>query len=89
MYVDGVLKILGIETLEETSTMSGGNVEGGAVGAKGGPWVNSKEIKKDNEEEEERQRLITRGPLGVAKENIDLGLVDEVMRLIMERGISQ
>jgi cytidyltransferase-like protein len=88
-HVDGVLKILGIETLEETSTMSGGNVEGGAVGAKGGPWVNSKEIKKDNEEEEERQRLITRGPLGVAKENIDLGLVDEVMRLIMERGISQ
>jgi cytidyltransferase-like protein len=87
--VDGVLKILGIETLEETSTMSGGNVEGGAVGAKGGPWVKSKEIKKDNEKEKERSNLVTRGSLAMMEENIDLGLVDEVMRLIMERGISQ
>ena len=87
--VDGVLKVLGIETLEEISTMSGGNVEGGAVGAKGGPWVKSKEIKKDNEEEKEKSKLVTRGSLAMMEENIDLGLVDEVMRLIMERGILQ
>jgi len=86
--VDGVLKILGIESLEEISTMAGGSVEGAAVSSKGkGPWVNSKEIKKDNEEEEERQRVDTRGALATLEEKIDLSMVDEILRLIMERGI--
>ena len=66
----------------------GGDIQGGATGPKGkSPWVNSKEIKKDNEEEEERQRLVTRGALALSEEKIDLSLVDEVMRLIMTRGI--
>ena len=91
--VDGVLGILGFQTLEEISGMGmsgGGDVQGGATGPKGkSPWVNSKQIKKDNEEEEEKQRLVTRGSLALAEEKIDLSLVDEVMRLIMERGILQ
>ena len=88
--VDGILKILGLQSLEEISTMAGGNVQGAATSSKGkGPWVNSKEIKKDNEEEEERQRVDTRGALATLEEKIDLSLVDEVMRLIMTRGILQ
>ena len=81
--VDDVLRILGMQSLEEMSTSAGLQ---GAVGAGGGPWQHSN-IKKDNEEEEERSRLVTRGSLAMAKENIDLSLVDDVMRLIMERGI--
>ena len=88
--VDGILKILGLQSLEEISTMAGGSVQGAATSSKGkGPWVNSKEIKKDNEEEEERQRVDTRGALATLEEKIDLSLVDEVMRLIMTRGILQ
>jgi len=89
--VDGVLQILGMQSLEEVSGMGmsgGGDIQGGATGPKGkSPWVNSKEIKKDNEEEEDRQRLVTRGSLALAEEKIDLSLVDEVMRLIMTTGI--
>tara|TARA_Y100000593_G_scaffold73554_1_gene135123 strand:- start:1721 stop:3775 length:2055 start_codon:yes stop_codon:yes gene_type:complete len=88
--VNDVLAILGVQSLEETSTMAGGSVQGAAVSSKGkGPWANSKEIKKDNEEEEKRQRLDTRGALASLEEKIDLSLVDEVMRLIMTRGILQ
>ena len=91
--IDGVLRILGLQTLEEVSGMGmsgGGDVQGGATGPKGkSPWVNSKKIKKDNEEEEERQRLNDRSTLVTAKENTDLSMVDDVIRLIMERGILQ
>jgi cytidyltransferase-like protein len=62
--VDGVLKILGIENLEELSGMSGGSVAGGTGKKK-------------------KQNSIIR------QENIDLNIVDDVIRLIMERGISQ
>ena len=86
--VDDVLHILGLQSLEETSMVQTGSVVGSAVGPKEkGPWVKSKEIKKDNEEEEERSKLVTRGSLAMMKEKIDLSLVDEVMRLIMTRGI--
>tara|TARA_R110002033_G_scaffold56754_7_gene105737 strand:- start:828 stop:1601 length:774 start_codon:yes stop_codon:yes gene_type:complete len=86
--IDGVLQILGLQSLEETSMVQAGSVVGSAVGPKGkGPWVNDKEIEKDNKEEEERQRLVTRGSLAMMEEKIDLSLVDEVMRLIMTRGI--
>jgi len=81
--VDDVLRILGLQSLEEMSTS--GAVQGAAASG-GGPWQHSN-IKKDNEEEEERSRLVTRGSLAMAKENINLDMVDEVMRLIMERGI--
>ena len=88
--VDGVLQVLGLQSLEETSTMAGGSVQGAATSSKGkGPRVNKKEIKKDNEKEEERQRVDTRGALATLEEKNDLTLVDEVMRLIMERGILQ
>ena len=90
--VDGVLQILGVQGLEEMSSAggSGGRASSvqGAVASGGGPWQHSN-IKKDNEEEKERSRLVTRGPLSPKKENIDLSTVDEVMRLIMERGILQ
>ena len=62
--IDGVLKILGIENLEELSGMAGGNVTGG-VGKK------------------RKQNSIIR------QENIDLNLVDDVVRLFMKRGILQ
>ena len=86
--VDGVLKILGLQSLEETSMVQMGSVVGAATSSKGkGPWVNDKEIEKDNEEEKKKQRVDTRGALATLEEKIDLSLVDEVMRLIMTRGI--
>ena len=60
--------------------MGGGGVQGAAVGAKGGPWRHT-DIEAENEKEKNRSKL--------TKENIDLSMVDEVMRLIMERGIVQ
>ena len=79
--IDNVLSILGLSgKVEEMSSASGGAVTGAAVGAKGGPWVNKKEIEDDNEAEEQRSKLVTR-------ENKDLVTVEEVMKLIMERGI--
>jgi cytidyltransferase-like protein len=87
--VDDVLRILGMEALEEMSSMAGGSVEG-AVGARGGPWKTI-DVEKENEEEKERSELNIKNSLATAKgvlpENIDLTLADEVMRLIMERGI--
>jgi len=64
--------------IDELSAMAGGAVQGAAVGAKGGPWPEFDE--KENEEEVQRSRLTT-------TENIDLNTVDEVIRLIMEKGI--
>jgi cytidyltransferase-like protein len=88
--VDDVLRILGMQSLEEMSAMGAGAVGGSATGAKGGPW-NAKEVRKDNEEEKERSTLNIKNSLalkkGVLPENIDLSMVDEVMRLIMTRGI--
>jgi cytidyltransferase-like protein len=73
-----VLAILGLNTgLNELSSMGGGSVEG-AVGAKGGPWRHGK-LDQENEEEKKRSRL--------KKENADLTMVDEIMRLFTERGI--
>jgi len=76
-----VLSILGLNVgLSEMSSMGGGAVQGAAVGAKGGPWRHT-DIEAENEKEKKRSRL--------KKENIDLSMVDEVMRLFMERGIIQ
>ena len=69
------------EGLEEISTAS--NV-GGAVGARGGPWsTEAAAIKKDNEEEKEKSKLVTRS-LGIAENK---QTVDDVIKLLMERGI--
>jgi len=79
--VFNLLSILGLASpMQEMSSMGAGAIQGAAVGAKGGPWVNDDEIKKDNEDEKQRSKLVT-------TENIDLCTVDEVMKLIMERGI--
>ena len=63
--VDGVLAILGVQTLEETT------VAAAVVGGIGVP--NKRKSKKKKKQQE----------------NIDISLVDDVIRLIMERGISQ
>lgn len=75
-----LLSILDLTTgLNEMSSMAGGAVQG-SVGAGGGPWRRS--FAKDNEDEKKRSELNT-------NENINLNIVDEVMRLIMEKGIRQ
>ena len=87
--IDGVLQVLGMQGMEESA---GGNAMGasavaGAVGARGGPWKTI-DVEKENEEEKERSEL--EGTSNILKrENIDLSTVDDVMRLIMERGILQ
>ena len=68
--VDGILNILGIQTLEEMTGIGGGSV---AIGVGRDPHEKKKKPKKDKKQ----------------TENIDLSLVDDVIRLIMERGISQ
>jgi len=74
-----VLSILGLNTgLNEMSSMAGGANQGAAVGAKGGPWRHSN-LEDENKKEKKRSRL--------KKENVDLSMVDEIMRLFMERGI--
>ena len=80
--LDAVLAALGLgSNLEETSTAS--NIAG-AVGARGGPWSTEADaIKKDNKDEEKRSRLVTR-TLGITENK---QTVDDVIRLLMERGI--
>ena len=77
-----VLSILGLNTgLNEISAMATGAVSGGAaVGVKGGPWRRGN-LDAENEKEQKRSKL--------QKENVDLSMVDEVMRLFMEKGIMQ
>ncbi len=76
-----VLAILGLNTglneLAGGNAMSAGSVEG-AVGAQGGPWKRAN-LDQENEEEKKRSKL--------KKENADLSMVDEIMRLFTERGI--
>jgi len=67
-HVDGVLQILGLQSIEEMTGMGTGGVTG---------YSGKKPGKRDDEEET------------LIRENIDLSIVDEVMRLIMTRGILQ
>ena len=70
-----VLSLLGLTAgLQEISSMAGGSGEGSS-----GPW-DSDEIRRGNKKERQDSKLTTR-------ENIDLTMIDEVMRLIIERGI--
>ena len=72
-----LLSILGIGApMREES--GAGAIAGAPVGVKGGPWDDD-DIDKDNKEEKQLSTL--------RRENIDLSTIDEVMRLIMERGI--
>ena len=76
--VADLLSVLNINTgLNETS-FSGGIA--GAPSARGGPWHNL-DVNAENEKEEKISKL--------KKENIDLSIVDDVIRLIMEKGIVQ
>lgn len=75
--VADLLSILGLTG--PVSEMTGVTSVAGAPTAGSGPWKNKKEIRKGNEDEKEESALKT--------ENNDLVTVDEVMRLIMERGI--
>jgi cytidyltransferase-like protein len=77
--IEELMAILGLSSRETMSEESGAAAVAGGVAAGGGPWVNKKQIKKGNDEEKEQSELKT--------ENKDLVTVDEVMRLIMERGI--
>jgi hypothetical protein len=91
-HADAVLQILGMQSLEEMSSAGGTGSRAssvqGAPAAGGGAWQDE-DIPEENRQEAERSRLVTRGPLAPRKENMDLSTVDEVMRLIMERGILQ
>jgi hypothetical protein len=72
-----LLSIFGLNTgLNETSSAGGG----GAPGAPGGF------IGIDVEEENENERIASKSNMTKA-ENIDLSIVDNVIRLIMEKGI--
>jgi hypothetical protein len=89
--VDEVLKILGMQGIEESiggngNAMQVGSITG-AVGARGGPWKTT-DVEEENEEEKKRSKLKDTSKI-VKRENLDLSTVDEVMRLIMERGISR
>jgi cytidyltransferase-like protein len=70
--VDGVLEILGLSAVDETSAMGGG-----AVGGFSGPLGSTSGKKR----KKAQQDTIIR------QENIDLNIVDEVMELIIGRGI--
>lgn len=73
-----LLSILGLNTgMNEMSAMGAGAVQGAATGADG--------VKKYNKKEREQSKLVGRS-LAVT-ENIDLTMIDEVMRLIIERGM--
>jgi len=48
------------EDLEEMSTMAGGAIEGGAHGAKGGPW-HGLDTEEENEKQKEQQKLTSLG----------------------------
>jgi cytidyltransferase-like protein len=70
--VDAVLDILGLSNVEETSSMAGGAVAGASVPLGSTSGKSRKKARKNTI---------------IRHENIDLSIVDEVMKLISERGI--
>jgi|10_taG_2_1085330.scaffolds.fasta_scaffold00316_9 hypothetical protein len=80
---DNVFELLAIfgmgPRMNEGSAMSAGAVDG-APAAGGGPWEDM-DVDKENEKERKISKLKT--------ENLDLNIVDDVIRLIMKRGIMQ
>ncbi len=75
--VTDLLSILGLTG--PVSEMAGVASVAGAPTADAGPWKNKKQVRRGNKEERDKSALKT--------ENNDLVTVEEVMRLIMERGI--
>ena len=71
--VDEILRILGFEALEEMASMQAGSITMGVSTTPGAAYEKKKKRKKSKKQQE----------------NIDITLVDDVIRLIMERGISQ
>jgi len=74
--VDVVLSILGLSNIEEISAMGGGAVAGASVPLGSGSGRPTK--KKKNKK-----------PSIIRQENVDISLIDEVIELIMKRGIIQ
>tara|TARA_R110002074_G_scaffold222759_3_gene393559 strand:- start:1486 stop:3879 length:2394 start_codon:yes stop_codon:yes gene_type:complete len=72
-----LLSILGLG-VSVTETSVAGAVQG-AVGANDGPWAGAT-FTRFNDEEREKSKL-------KKSENIDLNIIDDVMRLIIEKGI--
>jgi len=70
-----LLSIFGLNTGMNEMSSAGGGAIGGFMGTFAG--------KRDEEEDEDKEPSIIR------RENIDLRTIDEVMRLIMEKGIMQ
>ena len=85
---DNVFELLAIfgmgprqKEVNEATSMGGGAVQGAPAAKPNWPEV---DVEEENAEQERQSRL-KRNKL----ENIDLNMLDEVMKLIIEKGISQ
>jgi len=80
-----LLSIFDIDSgMNEISSMASGAVQGAMVGSDGTSW-NSDATKKFNKKQKEISKLT--GKNLAIKENVDISTIDDVMRLIMEKGI--
>ena len=70
--------------MNEISSMASGAIQGAMVGSDGTSW-NSDATKKFNKKQKEISKLT--GKNLAIKENVDISTIDDVMRLIMEKGI--
>jgi len=76
-----VLSLFGLGPgINEMSTMASGAVQG-APASNGGPWA-GRDFEKFNDDEKKTSKL-------KRNENMDLNIIDDVMRLIIEKGIMQ
>ena len=80
-----LLSVFDIDSgMNEISSMASGAVQGAMTGADGTSW-DSAATKKFNKKQKEISKLTGKSP--AIKENVDLSTIDDVMRLIMEKGI--
>ena len=80
-----LLSIFDIDSgMNEISSMASGAVQGAMIGSDGTSW-NSDATKKFNKKQKEISKLT--GKNLAIKENVDISTIDDVMRLIMEKGI--
>ena len=63
------------EMIDEISSMAGGSIEGGALGAKGGPW-HDLDTEEENEKQKQHQKLTGKS------------LVEEVANYLINSGTS-
>jgi hypothetical protein len=85
---DNVFELLAIfgmgprqNEVNETASMGGGGMQGAPTAKPNWPGV---DVEEENAEQERQSRLRTN-----KTENVDLSLLDEVMKLIIEKGISK